>query len=120
MCSKRSDPILKGYTDADMTGDLDDRKIHYWIFVYIFNGRNIMTVTEVSHTLSTTEAKYIVTTKVGKKMVWLKRFLQELGLHQKEYVVCCDNRSAIDLSNNTMYHSKMKHINVRSLNSSKR
>ena len=43
----------------------------------------------------------------------MKRFLQELGLHQKEYVVYCDSQSAIDLSKNTMYHARTKHIDVR-------
>ena len=63
--------------------------------------------------LSTTEAEYIAATEAGKEMVWLKRFLQELGLHQKEYVVYCDSQSAIDLSKNSMYHARTKHIDVR-------
>ena len=62
---------------------------------------------------STTEAEYIAATEAGKEMVWLKQFLQELGLHQKEYVVYCDSQSAIDLSKNTVYHARTKHIKVR-------
>ena len=46
-------------------------------------------------------------------MLWLKRFLQELGLKQDGYVVNCDSQSAIDLSKNSMYHSHSKHIEVR-------
>ena len=46
-------------------------------------------------------------------MLWLKRFLQELGLKQDGYVVNCDSQSAIDLSKNSMYHSRSKHIEVR-------
>ena len=46
-------------------------------------------------------------------MLWLKRFLQELGLKQDEYVVNCDSQSAIDLSKNSMYHSRSKYIEVR-------
>ena len=45
-------------------------------------------------------------------MLWLKRFLQELGLKQDEYVVNCDGQS-IDLSKNFVYHSRLKHIEVR-------
>ena len=41
--------------------------------------------------LSTTEVEYIATTEVGKEMIWLKSFLQDVGLHQKEYVVYCDS-----------------------------
>ena len=46
-------------------------------------------------------------------MLWLKRFLQELGLKQDGYVVNCDSQSAIDLSKNFVYHSRLKHIEVR-------
>ncbi|CAN0915054.1 Retrovirus-related Pol polyprotein from transposon TNT 1-94, partial [Linum grandiflorum] len=63
--------------------------------------------------LSTTEAEYIAAVEAGKEMLWLKRFLQELGLKQSEYVVFCDSQSAMDLSRNTMYHSRTKHIDVR-------
>ena len=45
-------------------------------------------------------------------MIWMKRFLQELDLKQRDYVVHCDSQSAIDLSKNTMYHARMKHIDV--------
>ncbi|CAH9131070.1 unnamed protein product, partial [Cuscuta epithymum] len=46
-------------------------------------------------------------------MLWLKRFLQELGIQQKEYKVHCDSQSALDLSKNSMYHSRTKHIDIR-------
>ena len=46
-------------------------------------------------------------------MLWLKRFLQELGLKQDGYVVNCDSQNAIDLSKNSMYHSRSKHTEVR-------
>ena len=47
------------------------------------------------------------------EMLWLKRFLQELGLKQSEYVVFCDSQSSMDLSKNSMYHARTKHIDVR-------
>ena len=43
----------------------------------------------------------------------MKRFLLELGLSQLIYVVFCDIQSAMDLSKNSMYHSRTKHIDVR-------
>ena len=45
----------------------------------------------------------------------MKRFLQELDLKQRDYIVHCDSQSATDLSKNTMYHAKTKHIDVRYL-----
>ena len=63
--------------------------------------------------LSTTEAEYIAATEAGKEMILLKRFLQDLGLNQMEYIVYCDSQSAIDLSKNSMYHVRTKYIDVR-------
>ena len=62
--------------------------------------------------LSTTKAGYFAT-KASKEMLWMKRFLLELGLSQLTYVVFCDSQSAMDLSKNSMYHSRTKHIDVR-------
>ena len=41
--------------------------------------------------LSTTEVEYIVENEAGKEMLWMKRFLQELGLMQDMYVIHCDS-----------------------------
>ncbi|CAL5406742.1 unnamed protein product [Camellia sinensis] len=48
--------------------------------------------------LSTTEAEYIAAAEARKEMLWLQRFLQELGLKQEKFTVHCDSQSAIDLS----------------------
>ncbi|CAA0814958.1 cysteine-rich RLK (RECEPTOR-like protein kinase) 8 [Striga hermonthica] len=63
--------------------------------------------------LSTTEAEYIAMAEADKEMLWLKRFLQQLGMKQERYDIHCDSQSALDLSKNAMYHSPTKHIDVR-------
>ena len=107
-------PILKGYIDSDMAGDLDNRK-STTEYLFIFSGEAISWQSKLQKcvALSTTEAEYIAATEAGKEMIWLKRFLQELGLNQMEYIVYCDNDSAIDLSKNSMYHARTKHNDVR-------
>ena len=94
----------KGYTDSDMAGDLDNRKSTAG-YLFTFSGEAISWQSKLqkSVTLSTTEAEYIAATEAGKEMIWLKRFLQELGLNQMEYIVYCDSQSAIDLSKNSMF-----------------
>lgn len=44
-------------------------------------------------------------------MLWLKHFLQKLGIKQKDYKVHYDSPST--LSNNSTYHSPIKHIGIR-------
>ena len=63
--------------------------------------------------LSTTEAEYVTATETRKEMFWMKIFLQELGVQQENYIVFCDSQSALDLNKNTMYHARMKYIDVR-------
>ena len=55
--------------------------------------------------LSTTEAEYMVIAEVAKELVWLKNFLAELGLQQDNYVLRCDNESAVHLAKNPVFHS---------------
>ena len=59
------------------------------------------------------EAEFITITEAYKEVLWLKQFLQELGLKQEKYVLFCDSQSAIHLSKNATFHSRSKHIDVR-------
>ena len=109
-----SKPVLEGFIDADMAGDLDGRKSTSG-FLFTFAGGAVSWQSKLQKcvALSTTEVEYIAATEAAKEMLWMKRFLQELGLMQDEYVVFCDSQSAMDLSKNTLYHSRTKHIDVR-------
>ncbi|CAL5417495.1 unnamed protein product [Camellia sinensis] len=114
LCFKDAKPVLEGYTDSDMAGDLDGRKSTSG-FLFTFAGGAVSWQSKLQKcvALSTTEAEYIAAAEAGKEMLWLKRFLQELGLKQEKFTVHCDSQSAIDLSKNSMYHSRTKHIDVR-------
>jgi hypothetical protein len=106
--------VLEGYTNADMVGDLDGRKsTSGFLFTFAWGAISWQSKLQKCVALSTTEAEYIAATEAGKEMLWMKRFLQDLGLKQDEYVVHCDSQSALDLSKNSTYHSRTKHIDVR-------
>ncbi|XP_048323873.2 retrovirus-related Pol polyprotein from transposon TNT 1-94 [Ziziphus jujuba] len=114
LCYGGGDPILEGYTDADMAGDPDNRKSTSG-YLYTFAGGAVSWQSRLQKcvALSTTEAEYIAAAEAGKEMLWLKRFLTELGIKQEDYKIHCDNQSAMDLSKNSMYHSRTKHIDIR-------
>jgi hypothetical protein len=107
-------PELIGFTDSDMARDLDNRKSTSG-YMFTFSGGVVSWQSKLHKcvALSTTEAEYIAATEAAKEMLWMKRFLLELGVKQDEYVVFCDSQSAIDLSKNATYHSRTKHIDVR-------
>lgn len=45
--------------------------------------------------LSTIAVEFITTTENCKGVLWVKRFLNELGYLQDRYVVYCDNQSIV-------------------------
>ena len=107
-------PVLEGYVDANWAGDLNGRKsTSRYLFTFAGGAVSWQSRLQKYVALSTTKTEYIAANEAGKKRLWLKRFLQELGLKQDGYVVNCDSQSAIDLSKNSMYHSHSKHIEVR-------
>ena len=61
---------------------------------------------------STTEAEFIVATEGSKELLWLKKFVNELGFDQEKYVLFCDNQNAIRLSKNASFHLRSTHIDV--------
>lgn len=63
--------------------------------------------------LSTTEAEFIAATEACKELIWMKKFLTELGFSQDGYQLFCDSQSAIHLAKNASFHSRSKHIDVR-------
>ncbi|CAA0827117.1 cysteine-rich RLK (RECEPTOR-like protein kinase) 8 [Striga hermonthica] len=110
----KGNPFLEGYTDADMAGDLDSRKsISGFVFTLAGGAVSWQSKLQKFVALSTTEAEYIAMTEADKEMLWLKRFLQQLGMKQEWYDIHCGSQSALDLSKNAMYHSRTKHIDVR-------
>ena len=77
--------MLKGFTDADMAGDLDGRRSTSG-FLFTFAGGVVSWQSKLQKcvALSTTKAEYIAATETTKEMLWMKRFVQELGLMQDE------------------------------------
>jgi hypothetical protein len=43
----------------------------------------------------------------------MKQMLEDCGITQKELIGYCNNTSAIDISNNPVQHSRMKHIDIK-------
>ena len=63
--------------------------------------------------LSSVEAEYVALTEASKEMIWLQRFMEELGKKQESSRLYCDSQSAIHLVKNSAFHSKTKHIQLR-------
>jgi hypothetical protein len=67
---------------------------------------------QASISLSTAEAEYIATGSCCTQLLWMKKLLFDYGFTQETMVIHCDNTSAINISKNTVQHSRTKHIDI--------
>lgn len=113
--SESSEFELKGYSDSDWCGDVDDRKSTSGFVFYL--GDTAFTWVSKKQpivTLSTCEAEYVAASWCVCHAIWLRNLLCELGLPQDEATkIQVDNKSAIELAKNPVHHERSKHIDVR-------
>uniref|UniRef100_A0A803MBH5 Retrovirus-related Pol polyprotein from transposon TNT 1-94 n=1 Tax=Chenopodium quinoa TaxID=63459 RepID=A0A803MBH5_CHEQI len=114
LCFGSDKPVLVGYSDSDMAGDIDSRKSTSG-YLITFAGGTVSWQSRLQKcvALSTTESEFIAATEACKELLWMKRFVLQLGFTQKRYVLYCDSQSAIHLAKNSTFHAKSKHIDVR-------
>ena len=84
LCFGGSNISLQGYVDADMEGDRDNMR-RTTGYVFTVGGITVSWVSKIQSVvaLSTTEAKYVAATEASKEMIWLQRFMDELGKKQE-------------------------------------
>jgi hypothetical protein len=106
---------LVGYSDADLAGDLDDRKSTTGSIFFI-NGCPVswQSVKQKTVALSSCESEYMAATATACQAAWLRRLLGEL-LNEEEKTVklFIDNQSTIQLIKNPVFHDRSKHIDTR-------
>ncbi|GJX46901.1 hypothetical protein Tco_0272091, partial [Tanacetum coccineum] len=85
--------------DSDLAGNKDNMKSTSG-YLMTFAGGAVSWQSRLQKcvALSTTEAEYVAATKACKELLWLKRFLQELGFKQQRYAVLCDNQTVFHRS----------------------
>jgi len=114
LCFGKENPVLVGYTDADLAGDIDSQKsTSGYLTTFVGGAVSWQSKLQKCVALSTSEAEYIAATEASKEIIWMRNFLLELGYEQDKYVLRCDNQSAIHLAKNSTFHAHSKHIDVR-------
>ncbi|GKF30423.1 hypothetical protein Tco_0100221 [Tanacetum coccineum] len=58
-------------------------------------------------------AKFMAATTAACQAIWLKELLTETGLERQKMIIRVDNKSAIALSKNPVFHGRSKHIHTR-------
>lgn len=107
--------MLVGYSDSDWAGKTDDRRSTGGMVFYL----NDSVITWVSQkqrcvALSSCEAEFMAATAVACQAIWLRNLVSKLsGVDAGPVVLYIDNKSAIDLAKNSVFHRRSKHIDVR-------
>ena len=64
--------------------------------------------------LSTTKAKYVVACSAICEAIWLRKLLSDLfDLQLDGTCIYCNNQSCVNLSENSVFHDKSKHIEIK-------
>ncbi|GKV31585.1 hypothetical protein SLEP1_g40262 [Rubroshorea leprosula] len=106
---------LYGYSDNDWGGDVDDQKSTTGFLFFL--GDTAFTWCSKKQaivTLSTCEAEFVSAASCVCHAIWLRNLLEMLHIPQDEATtIYIDNKSAIALGKNPMFHDRSKHIDTR-------
>jgi hypothetical protein len=106
---------LVGYCDSDLTGNIDTRKST--TDALFFLGKCLVSWQSLKQwvvALSSCEAEYIAATTAATQAIWMARLLGELlGKEQKVVELKVDNKSALALARNPVFHERSKYIDLR-------
>ncbi|XP_023769039.1 uncharacterized mitochondrial protein AtMg00810-like [Lactuca sativa] len=104
-----------GFTDSDLGGDPVDSKRTSGMIFYL--GRNVITwqsQKKKNVALSTCEAEFMAATTTACQSIWLANLVKELTRHHiMPITLYVDNKSAIALMKNPVFHGRSKDIDIR-------
>ena len=113
LCFGNSDLEVIGYTNADFSVDVDDRKSISG-YVYLFGGIAVSWLSKKQGCVAkyTMKAENISFSTMVNEAVWIKQFVEslKLGIPNRPIDVFCNNKFAILLIKSGANCSKGKHI----------
>src|SRR3989337_4496150 len=114
VCGGDEELIVSGYTDAGFMADPDDFKSQS-DYVFILNGGAVNWKSSKQKTVadSTMEAEYVAASKASKEAVWIKQFLEDLGVVPSALApveIYCDNSGTVAQAREPSSHHKTRHI----------
>ncbi|MCO5568252.1 hypothetical protein L7F22_021949 [Adiantum nelumboides] len=114
ICYGSQELSVMGYTDSDYVGDLDNRRsTSRYVFTMARGAVSWRSRLQTCVTQSTTKAEYVAVSEACKETIWLGRLMINLGIKEETPILRCDTQIAIQLTRNSVYHSKTKHVDVK-------
>ncbi|CAN1189995.1 Retrovirus-related Pol polyprotein from transposon TNT 1-94 [Linum perenne] len=106
--------IITGYCDADWGACPDTRRSITGYCTFL--GESLITwKAKKQHTVSksSSEAEYRSMAQLACELQWLKQVLMDLQVdHTNSIKLHCDNKSAIHMAENPVFHERTKHIEI--------
>nr|GEW44157.1 ribonuclease H-like domain, reverse transcriptase, RNA-dependent DNA polymerase [Tanacetum cinerariifolium] len=106
---------IHGYSDSSYGVNTQEGKgTTGIIFYYGESPISWSTQKQATVALSSCESKFIAATAVATQALWLKRLLSKLtNTEEDEVTIKVDNKSAIALMKNLVFHGRRKHIDTK-------
>ena len=111
--STQSKLVVTGYTDSNFENKEDFKSQSAYVFS--LNGGAISWRSSKQSTIadSSTEAEYIAALDAAKEAVWMKKFIEDLGVVPSianPIEIYCDNNGAIAQAKEPRSHKRSKHV----------
>lgn len=98
---------MTGYSDSDYARDVDImRSVTGYMFTWGGYVASWKATSQPIVTLSTTEVEYMTLMEAAKEGIWLRRLVDDLGLHNVQAIAYCDSLSAICLAKDQVHHQR--------------
>jgi hypothetical protein len=105
---------ITSYVDSDWAGCVDTRRSTMGYIVHVANGPvSWKSKTIKTLALSSCEAEFVALSEVCRELMWMCRFLDELGIDYHTPNVYCDSSSAIRWSEDPVQHQRNKHVELK-------
>jgi hypothetical protein len=101
------------FSDSDWAGCPDTRRSTVGYTIMICGGP-VSWKSQLHKTLahSSCEAEYVALSEIGREIVWLCNFFDEIGVAYHRPKIYCDSSSAIKWSDDPIQHQRTKHVEI--------
>ena len=110
----QSSLTVNAFCDADWAGCPDTRRSTTGFCIFL--GSNCIawaSKKQPTVSRSSAEAEYRALATTAADITWLQHLLHDIGIQLDRHpLLLCDNKSAIHLSHNPVFHARTKHIEI--------
>ena len=105
---------IRAFVDSDWAGCIDTRRSTMGYIIHV-SGCPVAWKSKLMKTLalSSCEAEFMALTEVCREIMWMCRFLEELGIDYHMPEIYCDSSSAINWACDPIQHQRNKHVELK-------